>query len=40
MMTVVTPATVASSAAISLVDMPPVPREVPRVAVDTGEIPA
>lgn len=35
MITVVTPAAVASSAAINLVDIPPVPSDVPRVAVDT-----
>lgn len=34
-MTVVVPAAVASSAAMSFVDMPPVPRDVPRVEVDT-----
>lgn len=33
--TVVVPAAVASSAAMSFVDMPPVPRDVPRVEVDT-----
>lgn len=37
-MTVVTPAAVASSAAINFVDMPPVPRDVPRVAVDTVQV--
>lgn len=36
MTTVVTPAAVASSAAIILVDMPPVPKDVPSVAVETG----
>jgi hypothetical protein len=36
MMTVVTPAAVANSAASSLVDMPPVPRDVPSVAVETA----
>lgn len=36
MMTVVTPAAVANSAAMSFVDMPPVPSDVPRVAVDTA----
>lgn len=35
MITVVTPAAVASSAAISFVDIPPVPRELPSVEVDT-----
>jgi hypothetical protein len=35
MITVVTPAAVASSAAIILVDMPPVPSDVPSVAVET-----
>lgn len=34
--TVVVPAAVASSAAMSLVDMPPVPRDVPRVEIDTS----
>ena len=34
--TVVVPAATASSAAISLVDMPPVPSDVPRVEVETG----
>lgn len=34
--TVVVPAAVASSAAMSFVDMPPVPRDVPRVEVDTN----
>jgi len=35
MITVVTPAAVANSAAINFVDIPPVPRDVPSVAVDT-----
>jgi hypothetical protein len=35
MTTVVVPAAVANSAAMSFVDMPPVPSDVPRVAVDT-----
>lgn len=35
MITVVTPATVASSAAMIFVSIPPVPSEVPSVAVDT-----
>lgn len=37
-MTVVTPAAVASSAAMSFVAIPPVPRKLPRVDVDTNEL--
>ena len=37
MITVVVPAAVASSAATSLVDIPPVPRDEPRDEIDTGQ---
>lgn len=38
MTTVVTPAAVASSAAISFVSIPPVPSDVPSVAVETMSV--